>query len=105
MRRKEVSLPRRLRSVRSGGRAVLVGYTAGERVCFELPALLHGDVSLLPLNMRRRRVPPDVTARLLDDVAEGRLVVATDVVGPSELDDAIARLEAGTARGRVVLAW
>lgn len=98
-------LPRRLRSVRSGGRAVLVGYTAGERVCFELPALLHGDVSLLPLNMRRRRVPPDVTARLLDDVADGRLAVATDVVGPSGLDDAIARLAAGTAAGRVVLVW
>jgi len=98
-------LPRRLRSVRSGGRAVLVGYTAGERVCFELPALLNGDVALLPLNMRRRRVPPDVHARLLDDVAGGRLAVATDVVGASELDDAIARLDAGTAAGRVVLAW
>ena len=98
-------LPRRLRSVRAGGRAVLLGYTAGERVELELPALMHGDVSLLPLNMRRRRVPPEVTAQLLDDFAAGRLTVATDVVGLDELNEGIGRLKAGRATGRLVLAW
>lgn len=98
-------LPRRLRSVRPGGRAVLVGYTAGEQVELDLPALMHGDVILLPLNMRRRRVPPDVTAHLLDDVAGGRLTVATDVVSLDGLTDGIARLRAGEAAGRLVLQW
>ncbi len=98
-------LPRRLRSVRPGGRAVLVGYTAGERVELELPALMHGDITLLPLNMRRRRVPPEVTAGLLDDVAAGRLTVATDVVSVDELEAGIARLRAGRAAGRLVLRW
>ena len=98
-------LPRRLRSVRPGGRAVLVGYTAGEQVELDLPALMHGDVALLPLNMRRRRVPPGVTAHLLDDVAAGRLTVDTDVVSLDGLTDGIARLRAGAARGRLVLQW
>jgi hypothetical protein len=62
-------------------------------------------VSLLPLNMRRRRLPPDLESRLVGDVAAGRLHVATEVVRLRELDAAIARLQAGVAAGRVVLTW
>ena len=98
-------LPRRLHAVRPGGRAVLVGYTAGEIVCFELPALLVADVSLLPLNMMRRRVPREVALELLDDFAAGRLQLATDVVDLDGLDDALTRLRDGRAAGRVVLRW
>jgi NADPH2:quinone reductase len=98
-------LARRLRSVRPGGRAVLVGYTAGERVCFELPDLLAADVSLLPLNMMRRRHPRDLESRLVEDFAAGRLHVATEVVRLSDLDSAIARLKGSGAQGRVVLRW
>lgn len=99
------SLPRRLRSVRPGGRVVLVGYTAGTRVSLELPELLVADVSLLPLNMMRFRVPRDVATRLLDDVAAGRLRLATDVTDLAGLDTAIERLRSGRASGRVVLRW
>jgi len=98
-------LAQRLHSVRPGGRAVLVGYTAGERVCFELPDLLSADVSLRPLNMRRRRLPPDLESSLVGDVAAGRLRVATDVVELPGLAGAIARLREGRAAGRVVLTW
>jgi NADPH:quinone reductase len=98
-------LQRRLRSVRAGGRAVLLGYTAGERVELDLPALMHGDVRLIPLNMRRRRVAPEVTAQLLDDVAAGRLAIATEVVSLDGLADGIARLRAGEVAGRLVLLW
>jgi NADPH2:quinone reductase len=87
------------------GGPLLPRYTAGERVELELPALMHGDITLLPLNMRRRRVPPEVTAGLLDDVAAGRLTVATDVVSLDELEAGIARLRAGRAAGRLVLRW
>lgn len=98
-------LERRLRSVRPGGRAVLLGYTAGARVSFDLPEFLSADVALLPLNMRRRRPPPGLEARLADDFAAGRLHVAVEVVGLAELDDAIERLDGGAAAGRVVLKW
>lgn len=98
-------LPRRLHAVRPGGRAVLVGYTAGERICLELPELMVLDVALLPLNMMRFRVPREVATALLDDFAAGRLVLAVDVVDLAGLDAAIERLRAGRANGRVVLRW
>jgi len=98
-------LPRRLRAVRPGGRAVLVGYTAGERVSLELPELMVLDVALVPLNMMRFRVPREVALGLLDDFAAGRLALATDVVSLDGLDAAIERLRNGRARGRVVLRW
>ncbi len=100
-----VLLPQRLRAVRPGGRAVLVGYTAGERVPFALPELMVLDVALLPLNMMRFRVPREVVTGLLEDFAAGRLRLATDVVGLDGLDAAIERLRAGRARGRVVIRW
>lgn len=98
-------LPRRLHAVRPGGRAVLVGYTAGERISIDLPELMVADVALLPLNMMRFRVPREVAVSLLDDFATGRLTLATDVVGLDGLDAALERLRAGRATGRVVLRW
>ena len=98
-------LPRRLHAVRPGGRAVLVGYTAGERVTIELPELMVADVALLPLNMMRTRVPREVAVGLLDDFASGSLHLATDVVALDGLHAAIERLRAGRATGRVVLRW
>jgi hypothetical protein len=84
---------------------VLVGYTAGERVCFELPTLMVLDVELLPLKKKRRRVPREVALALLEDFAAGTLVLATDVVGLEGLDAAVERLREGRAKGRVVLRW
>jgi len=98
-------LARRLHVVRPGGRAVLVGYTAGERVSLELPELMVADVALLPLNMMRFRVPREIAVELLDDFAAGRLTLATDVVGLDGLDAALGRLREGRAAGRVVLRW
>lgn len=98
-------LPQRLRGVRPGGRAVLVGYTAGERISIELPELMVLDVALLPLNMMRFRVPREVVAGLLDDFAAGRLQLAVDVVDRDGVDAAIARLRAGQVNGRVVVRW
>ncbi len=59
-------LPERLRSVRPGGRAVLVGYTAGTELRLSLPRLLATDVALLPLNMMRRRLPKGVEGGLVE---------------------------------------
>lgn len=98
-------LPARLRSVRPGGRAVLLGYTAGSTVTLELRDLLHGDVELLPLNMRRTRLREGLEAELLDEVAHGRLHVETEVVELDRLPEALDRLDAGHASGRMVLRW
>lgn len=98
-------LPRRLRHVRPGGRAVLVGYTAGEDVTFSLPGLMHGAVTLVPLNMRLRRVPPAVTAELLERFAAGTLKVRADEVAPDDLEQGIERVRTGRHRGRLVLRW
>lgn len=95
----------RLGSVKPGGRAVLVGYTAGTDVRLSIPHLLSGDVTLLPLNMMRRRLPKGVEAGLVADVASGKLQLAVDVVAPGDAGEAIARLARGEASGRVVIAW
>lgn len=98
-------LEERLGSVRPGGRAVLVGYTAGTEVHVSIPHLLAADVALLPLNMMRRRLPKGVEAGLVADVATGRLRLAMEIVSPEDAVGAIARLAGGIASGRVVVAW
>lgn len=98
-------LPERLRAVRPGGRAVLVGYAAGIEVTLSLPHLLASDVSLLPLNMMRRRLPKGIEAELLGDVATGRLRLAVEAITPGEIGEALKRLTAGETSGRVVIAW
>jgi NADPH:quinone reductase len=99
------NLPRRLRHVKPGGRAVLVGYTAGEQVTLNLPSLMFADVTLIPLNMRRRRVDPAAFAALLEDFATGRLTIRTDVISPDEVAEGIERVRAGRHSGRLVLRW
>jgi NADPH:quinone reductase-like Zn-dependent oxidoreductase len=98
-------LARRLSAVRPGGRAVLVGYTAGEQVSFSLPDLMAADVSLLPLNMMRRRPPAGLESRLADDFAAGRLRLGVEAFPGGDVVEAIARLRGGTVSGRVVLTW
>lgn len=98
-------LAERVSSVRPGGRAVLVGYTAGKEARFSLPNLMAADVSLLPLNMMRRRPPRDVLASLFTDIAEGRLHVAVERARPEDVAGAIERLGSGAATGRLVLEW
>ena len=98
-------LARRLRHVKPGGRAVLVGYTAGEDVTLNLPSLMFGDVTLIPLNMRRRRVDQAAFAALLEDFATGRLTIRTDVISPAEVAEGIERVRAGRHSGRLVLRW
>lgn len=99
------SLPERLGLVAPGGRVVLVGYTAGTDVQLSIPRLLAADVTLLPLNMMRRRLPRGLESDLVADVAAGRLHVAVEAVRPQEADDAIARLARGATSGRLVLVW
>jgi NADPH2:quinone reductase len=89
----EAALP----CIAPGGRAVLVGYTAGNTLPLNIAHFLQRDVALLPLNMFRReaagRAPvPALLARL----ADGRLTLE---VRRFALDEAASALEWITQRG------
>jgi len=87
-----------------GGRAVLVGYTAGQRVELDLAELMQRDVRLLPLNMLRRAAEahaavPEILARL----ADGRLSLALRPFALAQAVEAMAWIAQRGHRGRAVL--
>lgn len=93
-----------LGAVEPGGRAVLVGYTAGETVMLPLPWLLQRDVRLLPLNMVRRDAQGRAAVpELLSRLADGRLSVATQRFAPADAAKAMHWITQRGHRGRAVL--
>lgn len=90
-------LARTLPAVRPGGRAVLVGYTAGPTLSLDIAHFLQRDVSLLPLNMFRREAEGRAAVHeLLTRLADGRLHLE---VRPFALADAAIALDWITQRG------
>lgn len=94
----------RTRWVRPGGRAVVIGYTAGTETRVDLPSWLLDDVALLPVNMirqerRAREVATDLVARL----AAGELTLPVEQFELADASLALERLRAGQVRGRAVL--
>jgi NADPH2:quinone reductase len=90
--------------VAPGGRAVLVGYTAGQRVELDLAELMQRDVRLLPLNMLRRAAKaraavPEILARL----ADGRLRLALRPFALTQAAEAMDWIAQRGHRGRAVL--
>jgi NADPH:quinone reductase len=96
-------LPERIAALRPGARAVLVGYTAGTSVTFDLPRLLAANVRLLPLSMLHRRPPPALAAELLDLLRSGGLVLPYEVRPLASVADAVADVRAGRVVGRVAI--
>jgi NADPH:quinone reductase len=93
-----------LETVKPGGRAVLVGYAAGETLTLPLPLLMAADVRLLPMNLIRRGAGlEDIAAGLLDDIVSGDLTLPITVLDLNEIGEALDRIRAGTATGRVAL--
>lgn len=95
-----VALPR----IRPGGRAVLVGYTAGNALSLDIAHFLQRDVSLLPLNMFRREAAgrsaaPELLARL----ADGRLRLDVQPFALEEAAKAMDWISQRGHRGRAVL--
>lgn len=91
----------RSRWVAPGGRAVLLGYTAGATVTVDLPSWLLDDVALVPVNMirlgrRARELETELTASLL----AGELTVAVETFPLEAIGTGLERLRAGTLRGR-----
>ena len=94
----------RIAWIRSGGRAVSIGYLGGTIATMNIPTWLMRDVPLLPLNMiarehRAREVAPSLAER----VARGELVIDVERTPPAEITDALRRLRGGLAKGRVVM--
>lgn len=97
-------LPQALRGVKPGGRAVLVGYTAGAHLPLSLPHLMLADVALLPLNMMRREADARALApQLLARLAGGRLQLAVEAFALDYGVRLLPQLLARRARGRPVL--
>ena len=86
-----------LPAVRPGGRAVLIGYTAGPMLHLDIAHFLQRDVALLPLNMFRREAAGRAAApELLARLADGRLHLD---VQPFALTDAALALDWIARRG------
>ncbi|WP_395348422.1 zinc-binding alcohol dehydrogenase family protein [Variovorax sp. UC122_21] len=87
-----------------GGRAVLIGYTAGETLSLSLPAFMQRDVSLLPLNMFRREAQGRAAVpRLLERLSDGRLRLAVQRFAFDEAARALEWIAQRGRRGRAVL--
>lgn len=99
-------LTERVHWVRPGGSVVLVGYTAGEKVTVDLPALMAADVRLLPVNMMRRSASlPGRFDELLDSAASGAISVPVEQIDLPDIPGALQRLHDGDHRGRLVATW
>ncbi|RIX76158.1 quinone oxidoreductase family protein [Acidovorax cavernicola] len=86
-----------LPAVSPGGRAVLIGYTAGPSLHLDIAHFLQRDVALLPLNMFRREAAGRAAApELLARLADGRLHLD---VQPFALADAALALDWIAQRG------
>ncbi|RZL65786.1 MAG: zinc-binding alcohol dehydrogenase family protein [Variovorax sp.] len=93
-----------LPAVRPGGRAVLIGYTAGSMLALDIAHFLQRDVALLPLNMFRRAAAGRAAApELLARLADGRLHLEVRCFPLAEAEAALDWIAQRGHRGRAVL--
>jgi NADPH:quinone reductase-like Zn-dependent oxidoreductase len=89
---------------RPGARAVIVGYTGGERVTLHLPNFIAHDVQLRPLSLLRWGPTVHHAAdELLADVRDGRLPLRIVRRPLADLPEAFARLVDDRLQGRLVV--
>ena len=97
-------LTQALEHVVPGGRAVLVGYTAGNGLSIDIARFLQRDVSLLPLNMFRRDAAGRAAApELLARLADGRLQLQVKEFALADAAQAMQWITQRGHRGRAVL--
>ena len=97
-------LPALLARLVPGGRAVLVGYTAGRKVELDVAELMQRDLRLLPLNMLRREAEARAAApELLTRLGDGRLELALRTFPLAKAAEAMAWIAERGHRGRAVL--
>jgi NADPH:quinone reductase len=94
----------RTRWVRPGGRAVVIGYVAGQRAEVDLPSWLLDDVALLPVNMiRQERRAQEIAGDLIERLSAGELQVAVERFAIADTARALEALQSGRIRGRAVV--
>jgi NADPH:quinone reductase-like Zn-dependent oxidoreductase len=97
-------LRERIGWVRPGGRAVLLGYTAGKELTMDIPNWLFASVALLPVSMffheARAR---ELIGSLTELVQNGTLRLNVESHPLRQSSAAFERLQQGAARGKVVL--
>ncbi|NDZ13066.1 alcohol dehydrogenase [Variovorax sp. WS11] len=87
-----------------GGRAVLVGYTAGNTLPLNIAHFLQRDVALLPLNMFGREAAGRAAVpALLARLADGRLTLEVKRFALGEAASALEWITQRGHRGRAVL--
>ncbi|WP_434740581.1 quinone oxidoreductase family protein [Micromonospora sp. SH-82] len=97
-------LGERMGWVRAGGRAVAIGYVAGETAPLDLPNWLLLDVALLPVNMiRRNREARALAEQWAPLLVSGQLVLDVQEFDFAEAGRALDLLGTGQLRGRAVL--
>lgn len=97
-------LPARSRWVRPGGRAVSIGYVAGDDVRLGLSNWLLDDVALLPVNMiRREREARSLLPELAAMLVSGDLTLDHETFAMDDLGQALELLRTGRVRGRAVV--
>ncbi|KQU88417.1 alcohol dehydrogenase [Variovorax sp. Root318D1] len=93
-----------LPAVRPGGRAVLIGYTAGPTLQLDIAHFLQCDVALLPLNMFRREAEGRAAVPgLLERLADGRLHLDVHSFAFADAAMALDWIAQRGHRGRAVL--
>lgn len=93
-----------LPAVRPGGRAVLIGYTAGPTLQLDITHFLQRDIALLPLNMFRREAEGRAAApELLARLADGRLHLEVQSFALADAAIALDWIAQRGHRGRAVL--
>lgn len=90
--------------VRPGGRAVLLGYTAGKELMLDIPNWLLSSVALLPVSMLFHEARArELIGGLTELVHDGTLRLNVESHPLRQPTAAFERLHQGLARGKVVL--
>ncbi len=93
-----------LTALAPGGRAVLIGYTAGNVSELNIANLIQRDVSVLPLNMlRRESAAREAAPQLLQWLVEGKLELRTERFALSNAASALNWITQRGHRARAVL--